>query len=51
MVACAASAFAEHPDAVGFVNHHLCVVFLGEADYFGEVGNVAFHREHTVGDD
>jgi len=51
MVTCASSAFAEHSDTVGFVHHHGGVVFLGQTDDFGEVGDITFHGEHTVGDD
>ena len=51
MVACAASTFAEHTDAVGFVNHHGGVVFLCQADDFRQVGHITLHREHAVGND
>ena len=42
---------AEHPDAVGVVDHHHGVVLLGQFDDFGQLGDVAFHRENAVDDD
>ena len=39
----AASTFAKHTDAVGFVNHHGCVVFLGQLYDLLDVSYVAFH--------
>ncbi len=51
MVAGASTAITEHTDTMCFVNHHLCIVFFSETHNFGKIGNIAFHREHSVGDD
>ena len=51
VVAHAAALTSEHAEAVRLVHHDGGVVFVLQADYFGQVGQVAFHRENAVDDD
>lgn len=47
----AASGFAHDAVPVGIVDDEQGVVLIAECAEPGEVGDVAFHREHAVGDD
>ena len=51
MVAYSATSLAENSDAVCFVDHDACIVFLCESYDFWDVGHITFHGEHAVGDD
>ena len=51
VVAGSAASAAEDADAVGFVDHHTCIILLCETHDLRQVGHVAFHREDAVGDD
>jgi len=50
VVADASALLAEHADAVRFVNHDSCIVFLLQLDNLGQLAEVAFHAEHTIYD-
>lgn len=45
----AASLFAHEADGVRVIDHYQGVVFLREITNGLEIGNVAIHREHTIG--
>ena len=42
---------SHHASGVALVDHHQRIVFLGQVADFVYRGDVAVHREHTVGDD
>ena len=46
-----APALADDAQSVSVVHHDARAVFASEADDFGELGDVAAHAEHAVGDD
>ena len=48
MVANTTSLFSKYTQAMSFVYHDSSVVFMFQAYDFGQVCQVAFHREHTV---
>ena len=39
---------AQYAYAVRIVHHHPSVVALGQADYFGQIGQIALHGKHSV---
>src|SRR3712207_9529958 len=48
MIADSASLFSENSQTVSFVHHDCCVVFVLQAYYFRQIGQISFHRENTV---
>ncbi len=49
VVAYTTAAFAENAYRMRLVDHDCGIIFLGKLHNLGQVGNIAFHREHAVG--